>query len=157
MDLSSIKVIFTDVDGVLTDGNLLISNRGEYLKSFNTRDGLAMVRAAEQGYTVVWLTGRDDYASKVRAEELGCIYMPTKGQDKGELISEFLEKRGLEKENCLFIGDDVFDLPAREHVKYFFSPSDGHSRVKAESDFILKTRGGHGVFRELFDMMIDEK
>ena len=157
MRFDTVKIIFTDVDGVLTNGDLLVLNNGLYGKIFNTRDGLGIEKAIAYGIKIYWITGRSDYATKIRAEELGCKYVFTNGRTKEDLIKNILDEAKLKKDNAIFVGDDITDVRAKSVVKYFLVPQDGHKKARESADLIINKNGGKGVLREVIDLILNEE
>ncbi len=155
--LKKIKIVFTDVDGVLTDGRLIIMNDGPYGKVFSTRDGQGIEYALKSGMKIYWITGRKDASTENRASELNCGLVFTSGADKGGIVKNILEREGVDREEAVFIGDDIPDLAAKPEVALFACPSDAHPAVLAESDIILNKKGGRGAVRELIDRILSEK
>lgn len=152
----TIKVIFCDVDGVLTDGSIFISNKGHYSKNFNVKDGYGIIKAIEKGIHIYWITGRNDPATMIRAEELGCRVVFVKGEDKAPAVSGILEELSLEKEQSVFIGDDIPDLSVLPHVGFFVVPRDAHYKVKEQAHMVMSQNGGKGAVRELLDIILDD-
>ncbi|MCD6578646.1 3-deoxy-D-manno-octulosonate 8-phosphate phosphatase [bacterium] len=150
-----IKIIFSDIDGVLTNGSLMIFNNGIYGKTFSTRDGQGIVMAVKQGIKIYWITGRDDYASRIRAEELSVGYIYSNGRSKLVIVEEILKKEKLKRSNAVFIGDDIPDLIVREKL-FFACPQDAHESARAHSDLIIPLNGGQGVLRYIIDKVVNE-
>ncbi|MCK5223396.1 HAD hydrolase family protein [Candidatus Calescamantes bacterium] len=152
----TIEIIFCDVDGVLTDGNLLISNDGSYSKSFNTKDGYGIIKAIQAGIHIYWITGRRDPATQKRAKELGCPVSFVDGEDKSVAVQKILAELNISKENSVFIGDDIPDLSVLPYVGYFTVPRDAHYKVKEKAHMVMSKPGGAGAVRELIDIILDE-
>lgn len=151
----NIKIIFSDIDGVLTDGSLIIFNNGTYAKSFSTRDGQGIEMAKAKNIEIYWITGRDDYSSRIRAKELSVGYIFSNGRNKLDIVKEVLKNKKLKSSNALFIGDDIPDLPVKKEL-YFACPQDAHASVKASADLIVPFNGGQGVLRYIIDMVLNE-
>ena len=153
--MKNIKLIFSDVDGVLTDGNLLIMNNGTYGKMFSTRDGQGIEMALKRGIKIYWITGRDDYASRIRAQELGVTYIFTNGRNKLDIVKEVLKKEKIKKKQALFIGDDIPDIVVSDEL-YFVCPQDANEKVRKFANLIIPKNGGSGVLRYVIDLILNE-
>lgn len=154
--LKVIQMVITDVDGVLTDGRLYFLPSGEEVKVFDVRDGTAFRLAQAFGIHIVILTGRTGKALEKRVEELGVpAYMGV--LKKETLIGKLLKEKGLTREQALFIGDDLMDLPAMDAVGVSACPSDACPEVKEKADLVLSKGGGRGAFRELVELILKAK
>lgn len=150
-----IRLVLTDVDGVLTDGSCYYSQRGEELKKFSLRDGMGVDRlrqfsAIETGFVTKEKTG----FVRARAEKLGLSEVHTGIEDKGRTMGEIAARRGLEFEEIAFIGDDVNDLPALRKAGLAACPSDSFAPVFPEVHFVCSEPGGHGAFRQLAELIL---
>ena len=153
MNLRNIKIIFSDVDGVLTDGKLLIYNNGIYGKIFNTRDGQGIEMALSKGVKIYWITGRKDYSTEIRASELGVVYIYTNGKNKWEIIQEILQQEGINADEAIYVGDDFPDTVVANHLE-FWVPQDAHFTAKERANHIIPINGGDGVLRYVIDKII---
>jgi len=134
--LPSIKTFIFDVDGVLTDGKILITNEGELLRSFDTKDGYAMKCALVQGYKIVVISGGRNQGVEERFKELGVfdIYMGI--HYKLDAFQDLLDNYDLDPETILYVGDDVPDIPVMEKVGLGCCPADAVSDVKNMADYV---------------------
>lgn len=151
-----IKLFAMDVDGVLTDGSILILNSGEEVKVWNVRDriGFFMLGRASADYKLAWITGRESLQVESRARELKIHSLYQKSEDKGKALSEVLRRFSLKPEETLFIGDDLVDLPALRMAGLAVCPSDAADAVKSACHWVTKVPGGRGVFREAVDVVL---
>ena len=152
--LPSIKTFIFDVDGVLTDGKILITNEGEFLRSFDTKDGYAMKCALVQGYKIVIISGGRNQGVEERFKELGVfdIYMGI--HYKLDAFQDLLDNYDLDPETILYVGDDVPDIPVMEKVGLGCCPADAVSDVKNMADYVSHKNGGEGCVREIIEQVL---
>ena len=143
-----IKLLFLDVDGVMTDGTIHLNASGEEIKVFHVRDGLGLKMVMKSGVKVVIISGRSSDAVTQRARELG-IRMVYQGiQDKGKICQEVMTRNGLTRSEVAAIGDDLPDLPLFEEAGLRVAVADAVSEVRDAADLITRNRGGRGAVRE---------
>ena len=145
--------LFTDVDGVLTDGKVFYDERGEAMKSFNVKDGQAIPQARTYGIKVIFITRSKSECIKRRADFLKVDVWVT--DDKHALIRAAQELKQIGE--YYYIGDDVIDIESMEHAKQKACPADAHPQVigiMTKKDLILKSKGGDGCLREYIDHLI---
>lgn len=159
--LSKIKLVITDVDGVLTDGSLYygaddsVANGGvEILKVFNARDGLGTKMLLNNGIQVAVLSGRDSKVLRKRIADLGIKLFSLKALDKKTTCLELIQQAGVSAEETVFLGDDSIDLPAFEICGLAYVVADAADYIKAKADGVLSKAGGKGAFRELADLIL---
>ena len=152
--LPFIKTFIFDVDGVLTDGKILITNEGELLRSFDTKDGYAMKCALVQGYKIVVISGGRNQGVEERFKELGVfdIYMGI--HYKLDAFQDLLDNYDLDPETILYVGDDVPDIPVMEKVGLGCCPADAVSDVKNMADYVSHKNGGEGCVREIIEQVL---
>jgi len=151
-----VKVIFLDVDGVLTDGTITYDVYGREVKSFNVKDGYGIVRALKRGIPVVVISGRYSSFVEKRCRELGIEEVYQGVEDKLTLAEKVLKKKGLSFEDAAFMGDDLQDLPLLEAVGFSGAPKDAVPEVKLVVDFVSRNPGGKGAVREFIDWVISK-
>jgi len=152
-----VKVVITDVDGVLTDGGMFYSTNGEMLKKFNTRDGMGVEILRNNNIPVIIMTREKSKIVISRAKKLLISDVNVGIKKKETLLPKICKKYQINKENIAYIGDDINDLEILKQVGFSASPSDGITIVKKESDYICKSKGGEGVLREVADLIISYK
>lgn len=155
--LKHVKLIVTDVDGVLTDGGLYYGPDGEYLKRFNARDGLGVRLLQKAGIQVAILSGRDCPALRKRIEDLGITEAVLGRLDKRTALVEIMKRCGVTAEDVVFIGDDVPDMEVFELCGVSVTVGDAPEYVKDRANFVMKSCGGRGAFRELVDAVLEKK
>jgi len=150
----ALRLVVSDVDGVLTDGTVLLLPDGGEAKAFHTRDGLAVVLAHRAGLRTALLSGRSSEAVARRARELGIAILRQGVSDKAAAFAEILAGLGLRPHEAAYIGDDVNDLPAMVQAGLSAAPADGAFEVKAQAYMVTDARGGHGCFREFVEAIL---
>jgi len=154
---TKIKILLFDCDGVLTDGRIVLGSNGSELKFFSTKDGMGISLWRKAGFSCGCITGRASEALQKRAQELGFEELHQKVADKRAVLRDILARRGLQKEEVAFIGDDLNDLSLLNQVGIFFVPADGHSEAQWRADRVLTKNGGEGAVREAVDLLLHGK
>jgi 3-deoxy-D-manno-octulosonate 8-phosphate phosphatase (KDO 8-P phosphatase) len=149
-----IRLVLFDVDGVLTDGQLVYGLSGEALKTFNTHDGHGIVLLRAAGIEVGILSARDSEIVRTRMRELGVRFLSQGIRDKSVGLDHLLARAGVTAEEVAYIGDDVNDLVALARVGLSAAPSDAAPEVLAAVDFISSKPGGHGAGRTLCELIL---
>lgn len=152
--LAQIKLVITDVDGVLTDGQLHYDANGEAIKSFHVRDGLGMKMLMDAGIQVAVLSGRDSPILRRRIADLGIKLFFLGKLEKESACFDLMKQAGVTAAQTAYIGDDSVDLPAFAVCGLSFAVADSPSYVKSAADYVLDTSGGKGAFREMSDMIL---
>lgn len=153
---SEIKLLISDVDGVLTDAGMYYSTDGHELKKFNTRDGKGIELVKQAGIKVMLLTAEDIEVVKNRAEKLKVDYLYMGIKDKRRFLEHFFEQnQEYSFESTAYIGDDINDLDCLKLAGLSASPRDAHLSVLKEVDYICNTNGGQGCVRELCDYILE--
>ncbi len=150
-----IKLLATDVDGVLTDGKIVILNSGEELKFWDAYDRFAftLLRNYAPHIKIAWITGRASPQVASRANEVGVNYLYQKCMDKITAVTEILKKENLSVNEVAFIGDDLVDLPVLLRCGFSACPKNAPADVKEAVDYITDTESGKGVFREIVEII----
>lgn len=149
-----IKVAFFDVDGVLTDGGLYLSEHGETLKRFNTLDGHGLKMLQQAGITPAVITGRDSLPLRKRLAALGITHAHYGTEDKRPAAEATLKTLGLDWLQAAAMGDDWPDLPVMRRAAFRCAPANAHAEVKAVADYTTSKQGGHGAAREFCDVLL---
>ncbi len=152
--LSKVKAFVFDVDGVLTDARLLISESGELLRTMNAKDGYALKTALNQGYDVCIITGGKNQGVKTRLQGLGVTDVYMDAHDKMVELQEYLSKNNLKPEEVLYMGDDMPDVPVLEYVGLATCPQDAIPEVKAVCDYISHRTGGDACVRDVIEQVL---
>ena len=149
-----IRLLLLDVDGVLTDGRILLHADGSESKQFSIRDGTGIVWARRAGITTGILSARHSGATAVRATQLGIQIVRQQSGDKLEMYNELLEQERLTNEDVAFMGDDVLDLPVLSSVGLSAAPADAVPEVCARVNWVSSRVGGDGAVRELVELIL---
>ena len=157
MASGQIRLIAMDVDGVLTDGSIIIGSNGFEAKSFNARDGLGLNILLKLGYEVLWITGRSSDIVEHRASELHIPYLLQGVVNKVQAIEELLTKLNIGWENVMYIGDDLNDLVSLQKAELSCTVNTACSEVKQQADYIAKAAGGAGAVREIIELFLKQE
>lgn len=152
--LESIKLLALDVDGVLTDGSLVMHSDGTESKIFNTLDGHGIRMWRRAGLQVAFVSGRPSEPTNRRAEQLEVEYCLTDCYDKLPKLDQILKKANLEYENVAYIGDDLPDLPAIRASGFGIAVSNAADEVKRYADYVTVRPGGCGAVREVIEYIL---
>lgn len=154
LQAQGIRVLFLDVDGVLTDGGLLFSESGETLKRFNTLDGHGLKLLQKGGITPVVITGRDSKPLRVRLQALGITHAHFGTEDKFPAAQQTLDALGVGWEQAAAMGDDWPDLPVMLRAALPCAPAQAQVEVLHRARFVSRAAGGHGAVREVCDLLL---
>jgi len=149
-----IRVVFFDVDGVLTDGGLYFSEQGETLKRFNTLDGHGLKLLQRAGITPAVITGRDSKPLRVRLAALGVEHVHFGTEDKRPAAETTLKTLGLNWSQAAAMGDDWPDLAMLTRCAFACAPANAHPEVLAAVHYVTHLPGGAGAVRELCDLLM---
>jgi 3-deoxy-D-manno-octulosonate 8-phosphate phosphatase (KDO 8-P phosphatase) len=148
-----------DVDGVLTDGNLLATESDGLTREMNTRDGYALKQALLAGYNICIITGGSSSGVQKRLAKIGIEDIFLGVDDKPTVLQNFLEKKEINPEHVVYMGDDLPDFEAMQLVAYKACPKDAAHEIKNISDYISPIKGGRGCVRDIIEkvMRIQDK
>ena len=152
---SRIKLVIFDVDGVLTDGSLFLSDDGQEYKAFNSKDGFGMRLLQDAGIDIAIITGRESTLVKLRMKELGITQVMQGRREKGPALDEMMEKTGLTIEQIAYVGDDVVDLPIMSRVGLSIAVQDARPIVKKHAHWITESVGGRGAGRDVCELILE--
>jgi 3-deoxy-D-manno-octulosonate 8-phosphate phosphatase (KDO 8-P phosphatase) len=152
--LKNIKMLILDVDGVMTDGRVIIDDSGHEIKQFDVRDGHGIKLIQRYGIAVVLLTGRKSEVVKHRASDLGIKEVYQKVFNKKEVFAKILQKNKLDPVQAAFIGDDIIDIPVLRAAGFSAAVADAMDVVKKSVDYVTKNKGGRGAVREVCEMLL---
>lgn len=154
MSLHDIRMLLMDVDGVLTDGQLLFDADGRELKAFSAYDGLGLSLARRVGLLCGIITARNSTVVAHRAAELQLEEIHQGASDKLAVFESVCEKRDLSLAQVAFIGDDWTDLPALKRAGFAACPANAAPEVRAQAHYVARTRGGQGAVREVIELIL---
>ena len=149
-----IKAFVLDVDGVLTDGSLLLLDDGQMARRMNIKDGYALQLAVKKGYKILVISGGSSEAVKMRLEKLGIADVHIGIVNKTALLQEYVVKHKLEWSQVLFMGDDIPDLAPMQLAGVACCPADAASDIKAISHYISPIAGGSGCVRDVIEKVL---
>lgn len=149
-----VRVVFFDVDGVLTDGGLYMSEAGETLKRFHTLDGHGIKLLQRAGITPAVISGRDSAALRLRLDALGVRHMRLGTEEKAAAAEAILAELGLDWSAAAAMGDDWPDLPLMRRAALACAPSTAHPEVIAFAHFVPQRAPGAGAVREVCDLLL---
>ncbi len=151
---AKIKLILFDVDGVLTDGKILLHADGTESKQFDIKDGTGMVWAQRAGLTVGLLSARTSAATGQRAAQLGITLVHQGVANKLESYDQIVDSLLMDDEQVAYMGDDVLDLPVLGRVGLATAPADAVEEVRNRVHWVSAANGGHGAARDLIEVIL---
>ncbi len=149
-----IRAAIFDVDGVLTDGRIYLSERGEEFKAFSTLDGQGLKLLAQGGITPIVITGRDSPAVRRRVADLGITHAVYGAADKLAAAEPLLTQLQIDWPQLAVMGDDWPDLPLMTRAGFAVAPAGAHIEARAVADHVTRAAGGHGAARECCDLLL---
>jgi 3-deoxy-D-manno-octulosonate 8-phosphate phosphatase (KDO 8-P phosphatase) len=155
--LAKVKLLILDVDGVLTDGRIIMTDRGEETKQFNARDGHGLRMLMQAGIEVALISGRRSGAAELRARDLGIAEVHLGVKNKARVCADLIRRRGLGKSEVCCVGDDLPDLPLFEHSGIAIAVADAVPEIRAAAAFSTNNRGGMGAVREVCETILKAK
>lgn len=154
MDFTAIKLLILDVDGVLTDGGVMVGPEGELIKKFHVRDGHAVKLWQRCGHRAAILSGRESGSVTRRARELGIEIVKQGMEDKLSGYEEILSLTGLKDADVAFVGDDLPDLPVMRRCGLGIAVADAAARVRRAASYVTRISGGRGAAAEVVELIL---
>jgi len=151
--LRRIKLFLTDVDGVMTDGTVIMGEGGEF-KRYDIQDGLGIVMLRRNGIQTGWVSARPSKATKARAADLKIDFLAQPTEGKIPAIEQILAKTGLTWADVCFVGDDVVDIGVFRKAGLAVSVANARPEAKAAAHLVTRARGGHGAVREIIEKIL---
>ena len=155
--LSKVKLLILDIDGVLTDGGLWFDENGGVMKRFCVLDGLGLKMLQKNNITIALMSGSSHLSNKYRAEQLNIELCFTGIKDKLQKIKFLSDHLQIPMINIAFVGDDLNDIPARELVGLFLTPSSASPYAIKKAHAVMHSKGGEGAVRELAERILNSK
>ena len=149
--LSQITTFIFDVDGVLTDGSVILESSGEMVRTMHTKDGYALQHAVKKGFHIVIISGGNSVMVKKRLEGLGIEHIYLGKDHKLPVLNEHLQKHNISINQVLYMGDDIPDLPCLKVVGVSSCPKDASVEVREVCDYISHINGGKGCARDVLE------
>jgi len=152
--LKDISTFVFDVDGVFTDGSLLITSEGEMLRKMSVKDGYALKTALQKGYKVCIITGGNNEGVRLRLKGLGVSHIYLGAHLKEKPLNEYLMQQQISPKNVLYMGDDMPDIPPMKIVGLPTCPQDAVPEVKAVAKYISHKKGGDACVRDVIEQVL---
>lgn len=149
-----VRLLVLDVDGVLTDGRMILAERGDELKAFHSRDGVAVALAKRAGLRTAMVTGESSPIAKARGAKLGVDSVVLGARRKGDTLEALCAEFGLTPEAAAYVGDDLLDIPAMQRAGLALAVADAAAPVKAVAHVVTRARGGRGAVRECVELIL---
>ncbi len=149
-----IKLLLLDVDGVLTDGTIILDNQGNELKAFHVRDGHGIKLAQRSGIAIGIITGRKSEVVNIRARELGIHEVYQGAHEKILAYESVIAKYGVKDSEVAYMGDDIVDVEIFKRVGMAIGVADADPAIRPYVDMITKTEGGRGAVREFINFVL---
>ena len=153
-DIAKVKAIVLDVDGVLTDGDIIVTPEGDFLRKYNAKDGFALAYAIKRGFPVGIITGGRGKCLELRLDMLGIRHKYMNCIDKPSALKDFIEKTGIAAEDILFMGDDIPDIEPMMHVGMPVCPADAVPEIMKISRYVSQFKGGAGCVRDIVEQVL---
>lgn len=152
--LKDITTFVFDVDGVFTDGTVLVTTEGELLRKMSVKDGFALKTAILKGYNVCIITGGTNEGVKLRLKGLGVTTFYMGAHNKGEPLDEYMDVYDISPENILYMGDDLPDISPMKMIALPTCPQNAVQEVKAVCKYISHKNGGEGCVRDVIEQVL---
>ena len=154
MKIRKVKLLILDVDGVMTDGRIVMDDAGLESKQFDVRDGHGLKMLMRLGIDVVLLTGRRSRVVEHRAADLGITEVHQGIWNKAEAFAEILKRREMIAEETAYVGDDVIDIPLLRRTGFSVAVADAVPEVRRIADYVTHQGGGRGAVREVCELIL---
>ena len=152
--IKPISYLILDVDGVMTDGKIIIDDLGNETKQVHVRDGHGLKLLMRVGIDVILITGRTSKVVEHRAQELGIQEVHQGSKDKIDVLQKIMARRDIAGEQIAYIGDDVVDIPVFRQVGFAVAVADASEDAKKAADYITVNGGGKGAVREICELIL---
>ncbi|MFA9479865.1 KdsC family phosphatase [Phycisphaerales bacterium AB-hyl4] len=153
-NIDHLKLLVLDVDGVLTDGSITLTEQGHEIKRFHVRDGLGIKLLRDNGIDVAILSSRASRAVTLRMQEIGITHVLQGVADKAAGLATLLNDINIPAAEAAYMGDDLQDLPAMRKCAYRMTVADASKPVRDAADYVTFTQGGHGAVREAAEHLL---
>jgi 3-deoxy-D-manno-octulosonate 8-phosphate phosphatase (KDO 8-P phosphatase) len=152
--IKAVRWLVLDVDGVLTDGSVIMDDDGRESKHFNVKDGHALKMMIRFGFNVMFLTGRRSRVVEHRAKDLGVTEIHQKVLNKLEYFTEFMGQKGISFAEVAYVGDDIVDIPLMKRVAFSATVADAAEEVPPMVDYVSPYKGGAGAVRDICKIIL---
>ena len=154
IDYAKLDTLVLDVDGVLTDGKIVLTPGGDEIKEFHVRDGAGIKYWQRVGHRLAIISGRSSPAVMRRAEELGVAAVRLNAKDKAPALEEILRELGVTPDRVAAVGDDLPDVPVLRRVAFPVAVADAVDEVRGLAAYVTQARGGYGAVREVIELIL---
>jgi len=151
----NIKILLTDVDGVLTDGGMYYTSAGDHMKKFHTRDGMGVTLLKKKGIPTIIVTKEKTTIVRKWAKKMNVEQILDGIKNKEVILKKICQKYKVTTDEVGYIGDDINDIKLLKKVGFSATPRDGIIKVQKIVDYVCKEKGGKGAFREVVDLILD--
>mgnify|MGYP004481430907 CR=1 FL=1 len=151
-----IRLIVIDVDGTMTDSGIYYDEQGYEIKKFCTKDAAGFFAAHAVGIKIMVLTGRECAATTKRMQEMKVDFLFQDVKDKSSFLKDFIDKKGYDKHELAYIGDDLNDYPSMKQCGFVACPADSCQEVLEISNYTSPIKGGHGAVRDVIEYILRE-
>lgn len=152
-----IKIVLTDVDGVLTDGGMYYTEKGDIMKKFHTRDGMGVTLMKKCNIPTIIITKEKTPMVKQWSKQMNIEKLYDGITEKQKILEKICKNYDVSSDEILYIGDDVNDIGLLKKVGLSICPNDAIELVKKQCNYVCNTKGGEGVLREIADIIISLK
>lgn len=152
--LHEVTTLIFDVDGVFTDGMVLVMPDGQFVRSMNTKDSYAIQFAVKKGLRIAIITGGNSIALRDGLYGLGVKHIFLQSRNKEEVFDTFVEKQGITVDEVLYMGDDIPDYKVMEKAGLATCPADASEEIKSISDYVSVKKGGYGCVRDIIEQTL---
>lgn len=152
--LKHITTFIFDIDGVLTDGSVMVTTTGEMLRSMNIKDGYALKTAVNKGFNICAISGGSNEGVRIRLNGLGITDVFLGAHNKIEQLNQYLSSKSIDLKNVLYMGDDIPDYPVMTLVGLPTCPQDAVPEIKAISKYVSHKNGGKGAARDVIEQVL---
>ena len=152
---SDLRILLLDVDGVMTDGGIILTGQNQEAKRFDVQDGMGVNMLRSAGLMVGIVTSRTSDVVQRRATELNIDELFQGVKDKPSVLASLTDNHGIEPAQAAFVGDDLQDIPLLRRVGIAIAVANAVSEVKTCCDYVTRTEGGHGAVREVAEWLLE--
>lgn len=156
-DIAKVEAFVFDVDGVMTDGSIIPTTDGDFIRAYNAKDGYSLAYAIRRGYKICVISGGFGKTLEYRLKMLGITRIYLDCMDKISAINEFMEQEGINAENVIYMGDDIPDIECMKLVGIPVCPADAVSEVIEVSRYVSEFNGGRGAVRDIVEQVLRSK
>ncbi len=152
--LNQITTLIFDVDGVLTDGSIIVATNGDMYRKMHTKDGFALKTAVDKGFNVCIISGGNNEGVRLRLKGLGIKDVHLGAHHKTETMNDYLKENNIHREQVLYMGDDIPDLHVMKEVGLPCCPQDAVQEIKRVSKYVSHKKGGKGCVRDVIEQVL---